>query len=140
MTEWVKYGIVKLEIGKIMPSDRKILCVEDDPDMAEMYSLLLQSSGFQVDIFTSADEGWAALGRGIDPSTIVLTDYNTPGYKNGADLALHAHRCGFSTALMTTAFDTMDYDHERDLNRAGVMIINKTLGLTALLTYINSLR
>lgn len=66
-----------------MTAQRRILVVEDDRDLADAYSLVLDAQGFEVD---TAGTGQSALERlGGDAPHVVVADLGLPDV-SGADL------------------------------------------------------
>jgi len=69
-------------------SERKILIVEDDPEMRELLELVLRDAGYAT---TTASDGFAALelvtSGEIQPA-LILSDYNLPLGMNGLEVAV----------------------------------------------------
>ena len=63
----------------------KVLLVDDEPDINQAFSCILQKSGFEVQSALSADEALDILENW--PPDILLSDYNMPE-KNGGDLLI----------------------------------------------------
>lgn len=87
-------------ISRIPP--KKILLVEDSPDVAEMIQALLNRLGHQVE---RSSDGRAALGQ-FKPGKfdLVITDYSMPRM-NGVELAETVkRRSPHQRILMVTAF------------------------------------
>jgi len=59
---------------------RRILVVDDDRDLTEMMSLVLESVGYEVRVARSVDEGLAACADGVD---LVLLDLMLPEPNDG---------------------------------------------------------
>jgi DNA-binding response OmpR family regulator len=55
---------------------RRVLLIEDDPDIAEAISYQLENAGLQVRVARTGEEGLEAVRRGAD---LVLLDLNLPG-------------------------------------------------------------
>jgi CheY-like chemotaxis protein len=68
---------------------RHILLVEDDMDLRDIYTLLLEQSGFRV---TGAQDGEEALARvsGLSPD-LIITDVTMPRM-NGLELCRRLHQ------------------------------------------------
>lgn len=76
----------------------RLLCVEDDPDVAESTVALLASLGAEVTLADSAD---AAVGMAPQSFDLVLSDVMMPGSMDGIGLAgwLQEHRPGLPVVL-----------------------------------------
>jgi len=57
-------------------SRRRVLLIEDDPDIAEAITYQLEKSGLQVRVARTGEEGLEGVRRGVD---LVLLDLNLPG-------------------------------------------------------------
>ncbi len=55
---------------------RRVVVIEDDPDIAEAITYQLERSGLQVRVARTGEEGLEAVRRGVD---LVLLDLNLPG-------------------------------------------------------------
>ena len=64
---------------------RRILVIEDDPDVAEWLALALALSGHQVSVALGGEEG-LAVARTIDPE-VILCDLGLPGALDGYAVA-----------------------------------------------------
>lgn len=54
----------------------KIIVIDDEPEIVEIFSVFLVSKGFEVDSFTSGEDGLAALKK--NNYDLVLTDKKMP--------------------------------------------------------------
>ncbi|HEX2066400.1 MAG TPA: response regulator [Candidatus Thermoplasmatota archaeon] len=105
---------------------RKVLLVDDEPDVLESLQDLLQSSPLGVEVETAPD-GAAALRRLRGNGFVALvTDYRMPGM-TGVDLAAAAHRLRPELPIvMITAFHSGDMEEEA--TQAGVdLLLRKPL-------------
>jgi two-component system, OmpR family, response regulator len=67
---------------------RRILVVEDDPEIRRLNAQVLQDSGYRVDTAIDGISGWNALDaarHAHDSYDLLITDYNLPGL-TGLDL------------------------------------------------------
>jgi len=64
-----------------------VLIVEDDQDVAELYSHVLESSGFTTEILRTGEAALARLAA-TAPGLVVL-DLNLPPHVSGADVLHH---------------------------------------------------
>ena len=100
----------------------KILLVEDNEDIREGLTDLLESEGYSVCGSGTAEEGLARLRS--DSFHLVITDYMLPG-QNGdwmLEQAEREHRLRGTSALMITA-------HPRVKPPAGVRLMHKPLDI-----------
>ena len=59
-------------------SGKTLLCIEDDPDIAQLIRLAARFAGFDVECASTGDAGWKLLEDGMRPSIVVL-DLMLPG-------------------------------------------------------------
>ena len=67
---------------------RRILVVEDEPEIRRLNAKVLKDSGYEVDTAKDGMTGWYALHAGChapDSYDLLITDYNLPGL-TGLDL------------------------------------------------------
>ncbi|MCS0611157.1 response regulator [Massilia kyonggiensis] len=78
----------------------RVLCVEDDPDVAGTTLALLESLGAAAALVDGAD---AAMAAGLDDVDVVLSDVMMPGSMDGIGLArwLAEHRPGVPVVLVS---------------------------------------
>jgi DNA-binding response OmpR family regulator len=62
----------------------KILAIEDDPDVLQLYKSFLQKKGYQVISASGAKEGMSLLQSNPD-TRLILLDLNLPGGMSGED-------------------------------------------------------
>jgi FixJ family two-component response regulator len=71
----------------------RIVVAEDDAELAYALGRLLTRAGYNVAVFTNANDAWDDLKTGRRPR-LLITDVSFPaGQTNGAALAAHASRC-----------------------------------------------
>ncbi|MBI4512434.1 MAG: sigma-54-dependent Fis family transcriptional regulator [Deltaproteobacteria bacterium] len=76
---------------------KKILVVDDEPDIAEAMAIILREDGYHVEIASNAEE---ALERfQLDTYHLLLTDMLLPG-KSGVDLTKIVHENSPATAIV----------------------------------------
>jgi CheY-like chemotaxis protein len=100
----------------------KILLVEDNEDIREGLTDLLESEGYSVSSSGSAEEGLARLRAEF--FHLVITDYMLPGQNGGwmLEQAKREHRLHDTGAVMITA-------HPRVQPPAGVRLVHKPLDI-----------
>ncbi|HYO55679.1 response regulator [Archangium sp.] len=100
----------------------KILLVEDNEDIREGLTDLLESEGYSVSSSGSAEEGLAHLRAEF--FHLVITDYMLPGQNGGwmLEQAEREHRLHGTGTVMITA-------HPRVQPPAGVRLVHKPLDI-----------
>jgi DNA-binding response OmpR family regulator len=86
---------------------RRILVVDDEPDLCDILSFNLRGAGYEVDVAYSADE---ALAAGIAVYDLLLLDVMMPG-TSGFELAARLKHDGLTARvpiIFLTALDTED--------------------------------
>jgi DNA-binding NtrC family response regulator len=63
----------------MLPSVSRILLVEDDPDQAQLFALILKMDGYEVLKTTDAESALARLTE--DRVALLLADWDLPGMK-----------------------------------------------------------
>ncbi|EKF17670.1 response regulator transcription factor [Nitratireductor pacificus] len=81
--------------------DVRILIVEDDPDMAELISDLVESEGWLPFCTASAEEAWQALAE--NDMTIALIDHNLPGLSGRAFAQRLREKSNMGIVMVTAA-------------------------------------
>lgn len=85
---------------------RKVLMVDDEHFLLEMFKLALEKRGYAVMAFQDADAAVAALQKGYEPD-LILFDISMPDSKSGfefiemvhaAKLAKHAYKIAFTNS------------------------------------------
>ncbi|HEX4495662.1 MAG TPA: response regulator transcription factor [Thermoanaerobaculia bacterium] len=85
------------------PSDRRVLAVEDDPDILRLIRRELEGAGFTVWACTSAEEALEVIGRRGLPH-LALVDILLPGL-DGVALARRLHEWSDLPIVMLTSVD-----------------------------------
>ena len=75
---------------------RRILCIEDDPDIAELTNEVLAEAGFRVDLAITGMQGLARLGEAHDA---ILCDIDLPGL-SGLELLRALRKTGSRTPFV----------------------------------------
>jgi two-component system CheB/CheR fusion protein len=65
---------------------RRILYIEDDPDVREATSLILQIKGFEVHRAASGEEAYRTVSAEALQPDLILSDFRLPGNENGAQV------------------------------------------------------
>ncbi|HEY5789106.1 MAG TPA: ATP-binding protein [Gammaproteobacteria bacterium] len=67
-------------------SSRRVLFIEDDPDLREATRLILDLDGYVVHCAENGEHAFrAVLEQGVDPD-VILSDFRLPGAHNGAEV------------------------------------------------------
>lgn len=104
----------------------KILLVEDNEDIREGLTSLLESEGYVVVGSATAEEGLACLQR--EPCQLIITDYMLPGRSGGwlLEQARRERRLEALQAIIITA-------HPQVSAPAGVRLLHKPLDVDGFL-------
>jgi CheY-like chemotaxis protein len=99
-----------------------LLLVEDNEDIREGLSILLESEGYEVTAVSTAEEGLARLEA--QRFHLVITDYMLPGENGGwmVEQAARRDRLAGARVMMITA-------HPRVVPPPGVRILHKPLDI-----------
>ena len=66
-------------------SSKSIVIVDDEPDICEMFKVILQENGYSVNAFTNPLVALEHLLNNPDKYELVISDYRMP-YLNGCEL------------------------------------------------------
>ncbi len=101
-------------------SAARVLLIEDNEDIREGLSILLESEGYDIVAAGSAEDGLAILRK--QAFDLVITDYMLPGESGGwmVEQARRESCLGEARVVMITA-------HPRVVPPAGVRILHKPL-------------
>lgn len=95
----------------------RVLILEDDPDIREAFSLLLEADGYTVQAYGDAESALAEAA-GFQPAA-VLVDFALPGM-DGADFTAQLRReLGSELVVIAVTAASRPEDHER-LEAAGI--------------------
>jgi DNA-binding response OmpR family regulator len=111
---------------------RRILLVEDNPDILDMMATALRGQGYQIDHATLPEQGLGLLRQ--SSYDLVVTHYNLPG-KTGADMLREAASLGLlkdtPTLVVTAHPDPQGVDPSR--------VVRKPLDVTKFLLQIEKI-
>jgi two-component system chemotaxis response regulator CheY len=88
------------------PSAAPVLVVEDDRNVLDITSFVLESAGYPVLTAMNADEALAVLASHPEVG-LVLTDVNMPGRMDGIDLVHALRQAGSSVRCVVVSGDAM---------------------------------
>jgi CheY-like chemotaxis protein len=99
-----------------MAATGHVLVVEDDPNVLDITSYMLELEGYDVLTAMNAYEALTLLA--VHPEVVlVLTDVNMPGEMDGIDLVRELHRRGSRVSCVVVSGDAM-----HALNRLGKLV------------------
>lgn len=84
-----------------------VLVVEDDPNVLDITSYMLELEGYDVLTATNASEALGVLDV-HDDVQLVLTDVNMPGDMDGIDLVRELHRRGKNLSCVVVSGDALN--------------------------------
>jgi len=114
----------------------RILLIEDNVLLARSTARSLTASGFTVDVFHNADDGWIAW-RSTEHDVVVLD--LMLGQDNGLDLLSRARQSGLTTAvLVLTAMGEID-ERVRGLDRGADDYLVKPFAINELIARLRAL-
>ncbi len=104
-------GVPEPEEGPAEPSPRgseRLLFVDDDADVTDMYGQMLRALGYQVETHSDSRQALEAFRASRDGFDVVVTDHVMPGM-TGAELvrAMCSMRPGQSVVLMSGASEDL---------------------------------
>jgi CheY-like chemotaxis protein len=114
----------RVEAGLDPASEKTILVVDDEPDVAELFAEALRFDGHEVD---TANSGAAALNLILDRSyDLVLSDMKMPGM-SGAQLydEVARHRPGLERRMIFITGDMLNPVTKQFLDRTGAFALSK---------------
>ncbi|MBK7581891.1 MAG: PAS domain S-box protein [Myxococcales bacterium] len=79
--------------------DERVLCVDDEPLVAKVNARVLRALGYEVTVFTSANDALDALRENPEAFDLLLTDQTMPGM-TGTQLAAEARNIDPKLALV----------------------------------------
>lgn len=96
---------------------KKILLVEDDEDLLQLFDGVLSQAGFSVDKFTDPLKAHTCFEENPDGYDLVLSDINMP-HISGIELAKNIRKINpFIEVVLMSAFDYFESDlREVELN------------------------
>jgi len=112
---------------------RRILLVEDNPDILDMMATALRGQGYQIDNAALPEQGLGLLRQ--SSYDLVVTHYNLPGGKTGADMLREAASLGLlkdTPTLVVTA-------HPDPQGVAPSSVVRKPLDVTKFLLQIEKI-
>jgi len=104
----------------ITPSSQRILCVEDDPKLRNLFANLLLNSGYRVEVADDGQTGWEALRHGS--YDLLITDNERPRL-SGLDLVKRLRSAGqtLPVVMASSSFVNGEADHAECLRVAATL-------------------
>ena len=117
-----------------------VMVVDDEEELAHLFTELLKGSGFDCVSFTDPLQALNHFSSNPQMYSLVLTDLRMPGL-NGIDLAKRIRSYSRSVKIMLiTAFYTDEFLHSEDFKEAQILdVISKPIKLMELRTRITEL-
>lgn len=85
--------------GGGMPDKKRVLLVEDEPDVGQLLRVALAAEGYDVTLVRTAPE--ARRGMGSDRYDLVISDWRLPDGGDGMSIVNEAADQGIKTMLMS---------------------------------------
>jgi two-component system, cell cycle sensor histidine kinase and response regulator CckA len=99
-----KTALDSLVNGNVKSKNKKILLVEDNPDVLKICSIVLEKEGYTIVKYDNADEAINYIAKN-DSIDLLVTDANLPG-KSGAELAIEFKKfCTNGKIIVISGFD-----------------------------------
>lgn len=102
----------------------KILIIDDDPFIVDMYTLKLKEAGFEVDFASDGRKGLEKITESASPYSIVLLDAVLP-IMDGFEVLQNLERAGTAhppIVLLTNLGQKEDVDRGMSLGAADYMV------------------
>jgi CheY-like chemotaxis protein len=90
----------------------KVLILDDEHFLLDMYRLIFEKNGYEVATFDSADNALVALRGGYDPD-VILFDITMPGGMSGYEFLEHVQKEGLAKRSMKIALTNEGQDAEK---------------------------
>ena len=115
----------------------KIYIVEDDKEIQELEQYALESSGFQVESFSSGPAFWSALSRGVPD--LILLDIMLPG-EDGLTILrrLRTQAETRSTPVILVTAKSSELDTVRGLDLGADDYLSKPFGIMELISRVKA--
>jgi DNA-binding response OmpR family regulator len=92
---------------------KSILIVEDDRDLANLFKIVMEMCGFQVQMIHDGRQGWDTLQKQTLPDVVML-DMHLPGI-SGEEIYLMLQERGESRRVLLCSADVQLVEHYRAL-------------------------
>lgn len=119
-------------------AQKKILVIDDDPDVGEALRLMLEPAGYQLRVCATGSAGMAALRA--DPPELILLDIMLASPSEGFHIAYDVRQddrfAAIPIILISSISETMGIDFERELGTDYVPVerfLSKPLQATTVL-------
>jgi DNA-binding NtrC family response regulator len=113
-------------------SSKSIVIVDDEPDICEMFKVILQENGYSVNAFTNPLVALEHLINNPDKYELVISDYRMP-YLNGCELGTKVRELnGNIKVILMSAYDSIEED-----NKLNFELLRKPVTLQKILDIVN---
>ena len=114
-------------------SSKSIIIVDDEPDICEMFKVVLQENGYSVNAFTNPIVAFEHLLKNPDKYELVISDYRMP-YLNGCELGTKVKELnGNIKVILMSAYDSIEDNN----NKLNFELVRKPVTLQKLLDIVN---
>ena len=89
-------------------SSKSIIIVDDEPDICEMFKIVLQENGYSVNTFTNPIVAFGHLLNNPNKYELMISDYRMP-YLNGCELDTKIKELnGNIKVILISAYDSIE--------------------------------
>jgi two-component system alkaline phosphatase synthesis response regulator PhoP len=122
-----------------MKEIKKILMIDDDPDMLEQTKILLESRGFEVVTVDNAKEGWEKFQEYLPDACLIdlMMEEHDSGFVLSYQIKKHPHGKNIPVIMLTSATYITNYkfdvstDEEKEWLKVDA-ILNKPVNIEEL--------
>jgi len=118
-----------------MPLEKKqIYILDDDESILRSYKLLMDSYGFAVEVFSSAEKFFSAVPT--SSTGCLIMDIHMPGV-NEEDVQQKFLESGYSCSVIIITGDKSDHVKEKAIKQGAVAVFHKPFDVEELIQTIN---
>ena len=114
-------------------SSKSIIIVDDEPDICEMFKVVLQENEYSVNAFTNPLVAFEHLLNNPNKYELMISDYRMP-YLNGCELGTKVKELnGNIKVILMSAYDSIEDNN----NKLNFELVRKPVTLQKLLEIVN---